>query len=680
MDQPDTREWLATNGLGGYASGTACGANTRRYHGLLVAALEPPGQRHVLLSRLDETVIVGGEVYELGANFWSSGSVAPQGYHHLKSFQASPVPTWEYQVGLGRLVKRVACLPGQNAVAISYRLEGGPPIRLEMKVLANSRDFHGETHGHPDWQFRQRMEDLTPDPSPARRGERGSGVRSPGLRIAAWDGAPEWSLTWDRNAEVEYRPGGQWYWGYSYPEEAARGLPSVEDNYCVGFLGARLAPGERLDLLASVEPLTAWPTADELADDADRRRRVLVTQAGLPETPEAERLIVGADQFLVRRASTDGPTVIAGYHWFGDWGRDTMIALPGLTLTTRRFEEARGILRTFARYVDRGMLPNRFPDGDEAPEYNTVDATLWWFHALDRYHRACDDDELVREQFPLLAEVVDWHIRGTRHGIRVDPQDGLLLAGEPGVQLTWMDARIGDWVVTPRYGKPVEVNALWFNALSVMARFADHLSKDGTEFRYLAARAKNGMQQFWSERHGYLYDTIGTDSIGDSSLRPNQLFAFSLPNRAFNRAQGERVLSVVQERLLTPYGPRSLAPGSPGYDGQYAGDSYHRDSVYHQGAVWPWLLGAYADALVNVRGLTAETRTELRDRIQPLLRHLVHDACLGSVSEIFDGDLPHAPNGAAAQAWSVAELLRIYALTVESAPAAVQPAPGLATV
>jgi predicted glycogen debranching enzyme len=668
MDQPDTREWLATNGLGGYASGTACGANTRRYHGLLVAALEPPGQRTVLLSRLDETVIVGGEVYELGANFWSSGSIAPQGYHHLKSFQASPVPTWEYQVGLGRLVKRVACLPGQNAVAISYRLEGGPPVRLEMKVLANSRDFHGETHGHPDWQFGQ-----TPLPSPAHGG-------GGGLQIAAWDGAPEWTLTWDANAEVEYRPGGQWYWGYSYPEEAARGLSSVEDNYCLGFLGARLAPGDRLDLLASVEPLASWPTADELAGDADRRRRIMVTQAGLPETPEAERLIAAADQFLVRRASTDGPTVIAGYHWFGDWGRDTMISLPGLTLTTRRFEEARGILRTFARYVDRGMLPNRFPDSDEAPEYNTVDATLWWFHALDQYHRACDDDELLREQFPLLAEVVDWHIRGTRHGIRVDPQDGLLLAGEPGVQLTWMDARIGDWVVTPRYGKPVEVNALWFNALSVMARFADHLSQDGAEYRYLAARAKNGMQQFWSDRHGYLYDAIGPDGVGDPSLRPNQLFAFSLPHRALNREQGERVLAVVREHLLTPYGPRSLAPGSPGYDGRYAGDSYHRDSVYHQGAVWPWLLGAYADALVNVRGLTAETRTELQGRIRPLLHHLGHEGCLGSISEIFDGDPPHAPNGAAAQAWSVAELLRIYALTLEPAPTAVQPASGLVTV
>jgi predicted glycogen debranching enzyme len=651
MDQPDTREWLTTNGLGGYASGTACGANTRRYHGLLVAALEPPGQRMVLLSRLDETVIVGGEIYELGANFWSSGATAPRGYRHLKSFQASPVPTWEYQIGLGRLIKWVACLPGRNGVAIAYRLEGGPPVRLEMKVLANARDVHGDTHGHPDWQFQQEH------PAAGR------------LKVAAWNGAPEWFLAWDSDADIEYRQAGQWYWGYSYPEEAARGLTSVEDNYCLGFLGTRLAPGDQLDLLASVEPMAVWLPADELADEAGRRRRALLTQAGLPNTPEAEQLVAAADQFLVRRASTDDSTVIAGYHWFGDWGRDTMIALPGLTLTTRRFTEARGILRTFARYVDQGMLPNRFPDSDDTPEYNTVDATLWWFHALDRYHCASDDDDLVREQFPLLAEVVDWHIRGTRHGIRVDPEDGLLLAGEPGVQLTWMDARIGDWVVTPRYGKPVEVNALWLNALSVMARFAGHLSKDGSRFRRLAERTRTGMQRFWSVELGHLFDVIGPDGIGDPSLRPNQLFAFSLPTCAFSREQGEAVLSAVEERLLTPFGLRSLAPGSPGYHGRYAGDSFHRDSVYHQGAVWPWLLGAYADAVINVRGLTAETQTALRGRIQSLLDHLDQKACVGSVSEIFDGDPPHAPNGAVAQAWSVAELLRIYALIAAQAPA-----------
>jgi predicted glycogen debranching enzyme len=660
MNVPDTREWITTNRLGGYASGTVCGANTRRYHGLLVAALEPPGGRTVLLSRVDETVTAGGESYDLATSFWSSGWTAPEGYRHLTSFSATPVPTWEYGIGLGRLVKRVACLPGRNAVTVGYRLEGGPPIRLELKLLANFRDLHGDTRGHPDWHFLQEIE-----PN--------------GLRVAAWDGALPWHLAWTQGAE--YRAGGQWYWGYRYPEEEARGLAPSEDLYCLGTLGVRLQPGDRFDLLASVEAPEAivgeqrfaperagqalplrWPMADDLADQEQERRRRLVVQAGLPATADAEGLVAAADQFLVRRDSTGGTTVIAGYHWFGDWGRDTMISLPGLTLTTRRFDEASQILRTFARYVDHGMLPNRFPDGGELPEYNTVDATLWWFHALDAYCRASGDEELAREQLPLLAEVVDWHVRGTRHGIKLDPSDGLLMAGEPGVQLTWMDARVGDWVVTPRIGKPIEVNALWLNALEVMAELAERLGANPSRYRELADRARWGMQRFWSAENGYLYDVIGPDGMGDASLRPNQLVAFSLRHRAFGPVQGAAVLAKVGDHLLTPYGLRSLAPGDPAYAGRYGGDVPHRDGAYHQGTVWPWPLGAYVDALVNVHGRAPDTLAEIRELIRPLLRHLAEDACLGSVSEIFDGDPPHTPQGCVAQAWSVSELLRIYAL------------------
>jgi predicted glycogen debranching enzyme len=540
----------------------------------------------------------------------------------------------------------VASIPGRNAVAIGYRLEGGPPVRLELKLLANCRDFHGETHGHPDWHFRQ------------------TGSEDGGLTVAAWDGAPTWHLAWTEGAE--YRPGGQWYWGYHYPEESARGLPPYEDSYCLGFLGIRLRPGERLDLVASVDPPMAWPTADELAGEQEAHRRRLVVQAGLPETREAETLVAAADQFLVRRESTGGTTVIAGYHWFGDWGRDTMISLPGLTLATRRFGDAAQILRTFARYADQGMLPNRFPDGAELPEYNTVDATLWWFHALDSYLRASGDETLAHEQFPLLTEVVDWHIRGTRHGIKLDPEDGLLMAGAPGVQLTWMDAKIGDWVVTPRSGKPVEVNALWLNALEVMAELAERFGEDPARYRRLAEQARHGMQRFWSEEHGYLYDVIDPGGMGDASLRPNQLFALSLPHRAFSPTQEASALAVVSEHLMTPYGPRSLAPSHPSYAATYGGDPFQRDSTYHQGTVWPWLLGAYADAMLNVRGRTPETLSRLRGLIQPLLRHLEQDACLGSISEVLSGDPPHAPGGCVAQAWSVAELLRVYALVAIS--------------
>jgi predicted glycogen debranching enzyme len=644
MQAPDTREWLTTNGLGGYASGTVCGANTRRYHGLLIPALDPPGGRTVLLSRVDETVIAGGEIYELGANFWHSGATAPEGFRHLASFDQAPVPTWRYNVGLGKLVKRVACIPGSNAVVIGYQLEGGPPIRLEVNLLANHRDFHGDTHGHPDWTFRQEVSD-------------------DGVNVAAWDGATQWSLRWTEGAE--YRAGGQWYWGYRYPEEEARGLPSVEDNYCLGTVGIRLRAGDRLDLIASTEAVDEWVTADDLADDALRRRWNMVVSSGLPATPEVESLVAAADQFLVRRASTQGTTVIAGYHWFGDWGRDTMISLPGLALTTRRFDEAAQILRTFARYVDQGMLPNRFPDHGEEPEYNTVDATLWWFHALDRYVRASGDEALAREQLPILAEVIDWHVRGTRHGIRLDPADGLITSGAPGLQLTWMDARVGDWVVTPRRGKPIEINALWFNALMVMAELSERFGQDGSRYRRLAGAARCGLQKFWDARRGYLVDVIDEDGAADASLRPNQLFALSLPHRAYSPEQERSVVEAVREQLLIPYGLRSLAPSDPAYIGTYGGDVPSRDGAYHQGTVWPWLIGAYADAVVNVRGTGQETVLELRDLINPLLAHLEREACLGSISEVFSGDEPYAPGGCIAQAWSVAEVLRVYATIVE---------------
>jgi len=671
METIDRREWLSTNGLGGYASGTASGVNTRCYHGLLVAALVPPGRREVLLSRLDETVIVDGDVYELGASAWRGGAVAPQGYQHLVGFEARPIPTWEYRVGAGRLLKRVVAVPGRNATAISYRLEGGSPVRFEVKVLANSRSFHGATQGHPDWHFQQR------------------GWEHGRLEVAAWDGAPAWRLTWRAAQAPEYRPDGQWYWGYLYPEEEARGLPSIEDNYCLGSLSVQLAPGDRLDLLASADgpPLRlerdrepelvavpglptgddegwpsddTWPTADVLADALAARTRRQVAQAGLPASETSEALVAAADQFLVRRTSTGGMTVIAGYHWFDDWGRDTMIALPGLALATRRFDEAREILQTFARYVDHGMLPNTFPDSGQEPQYNTVDATLWWFHALDRYVAATGDLDLAHTQLPLLVDVVEWHRRGTRHGIAVDPADGLLRAGEPGVQLTWMDARVGDRVITPRHGKPVEIQALWYNALGVLAELLERFGQDSSAYSSMAEHARSGLQAFWYEGGGYLYDVLGPDGCGDPTLRPNQLVAFALPRCAIDRERAASALAAVEAALLTPVGPRTLAPDDPAYVGRYAGDVAHRDGCYHQGPAWPWLMGPYADAVLAVRGDTPETRRQLGAAIAPLLGHLSNDGCLGSVSELFDGDAPHAPNGATAQAWSVSELLRVY--------------------
>jgi predicted glycogen debranching enzyme len=415
--------------------------------------------------------------------------------------------------------------------------------------------------------------------------------------------------------------------------------------------------------VASAEP------APELDGEAAWQRRVkheaYVLQRWVAARPESAaapgwiaQLVLAADQFIVRRAAPedpDGLTVMAGYHWFGDWGRDTMIALPGLTLTTGRPEAARSILTTFARFVDRGMLPNRFPDAGEAPEYNTVDATLWYFEAIRAYHEATGDDGLLKELFGVLEAIIAAHREGTRYGIRVDPADGLLASGEPGVQLTWMDARVGDWVVTPRTGKAVEINALWYNALRAMAAFAARLDRPASEYRRLAERVAAGFERFWHEPGGYCHDVIDSPAGDDPTLRPNQILAVSLPESPLPPARQRTVVDAVASRLLTSYGLRSLAPDHPHYRGRYGGDQWTRDGAYHQGTVWAWLLGPFALAHFRVHRDTEAARSFLL----PLADHL-GDYGVGSIAEIFDGDAPFRPAGCIAQAWSVAETLRAW--------------------
>jgi predicted glycogen debranching enzyme len=370
------------------------------------------------------------------------------------------------------------------------------------------------------------------------------------------------------------------------------------------------------------------------------------------------RLVLAADQFIARRATPeepDGLTVMAGYPWFGDWGRDTMIALPGLTLATGRPDAARSILRTFARFVDRGMLPNRFPDAGEPPEYNTVDATLWYFEAIRAYHEATGDDGLLEDLFGVLESIVAAHRQGTRYGIRVDPADGLLASGVPGVQLTWMDARVGDWVVTPRTGKAVEVNALWYNALRAMAVFATRLGRPASEYGALADRVAAGFERFWHEPGGHCHDVIDTPAGDDSTLRPNQILAVSLPESPLPPGRQRAVVDAVASRLLTSYGLRSLGPEHPDYRGRYEGDQRLRDGAYHQGTVWAWLLGPFALAHYRVYRDAEAARSFL----QPLADH-VSDYGVGSIAEVFDGDAPFRPGGCIAQAWSVAEILRAW--------------------
>ena len=436
----EKKEWLATNGIGGYASGTLANLLTRRYHGLLVAALKPPLGRTLLVAKLDETATYDGRAYPLFANRWASGVVEPEGFRHVERFHfEGAMPVWTFALADAILEKRIWMKQGENTTYVQYRFwRGSSPIALSARPLVNYRDYHGATRG-AGWQMRIK---------PVEHG----------LRVVAFEGATPFHLLSDR---AEVMPGHDWHINFSLSAEQYRGFEGVEDHLSAGEFRATLQPGESLTFVLSAE---AESDLDGEAAYAERRayeRRTLSLAAAAPEA--FKPLILAADQFIVDRPTPDdlhGKTIIAGYPWFGDWGRDTMISLPGLTLATGRADVARRILRTFARFVDRGMLPNRFPDEGETPEYNTVDATLWYFEAIRAYHAATGDDDLVRELYPVLRDIVDWHVRGTRYNIHVDPDDDLLYAGEPGVQLTWMDAKIGDWVVTPRTGKPVEIRAV----------------------------------------------------------------------------------------------------------------------------------------------------------------------------------------------------------------------------
>ena len=642
------REWLVTNGIGGYASGTVAGMLTRRYHGLLVAALQPPVGRTLLLTKLDEVTTYDGRAYPLFANRWSSdrrnaGMVEPQGYHHLERFHLEgTTPVWTFALSDALLEKRVWMQQGANTTYIRYDLRRGRgPLELSIKAIVNHRDHHGNTRAD-DWQMH--IDPVTH-----------------GLRVMAHEHDGPFYLLSDRAGVV---PQHEWYTGYSLSVEDYRGLDALEDNLYAGLFQAMLQPGGSVTLVASTE---ANPRLDGLAAYAERQayERQLLRQARsylAPVSPAVEQLVLAADQFVVRRSlpgEPEGRSVIAGYPWFGDWGRDTMISLPGLTLATGRHDVAARILATFAHYAREGMLPNRFPDEGEAPEYNTVDATLWYFEAIRAYHVMTGDDDALRDLFPTLEEMIAWHQRGTRYQIHVDPADGLLYAGEGGVQLTWMDAKVDDWVVTPRIGKPVEINALWHNALRIMVSFAQRLGRRADLYDELAGRAASGFGRFWNAEQGYCYDVVDGPDGDDPVLRPNQLFAVSLAYSPLTGAQQRAVVDACARYLLTSHGLRSLAPNDAAYIGNYGGDRRQRDAAYHQGTVWGWLIGPFASAHLRTYG----DREQARSFLRPLLRHLTAHG-VGSLSEIFDGNAPFTPRGCFAQAWTVAEVLRAWRETL----------------
>ncbi len=637
LEEALQREWLETNGLGGFASSTITGLNTRRYHALLTAATKPPVGRLVLLSKLEETLVVNGERFDLSSNQYPN-TFHPRGFQYQKSFGLDPFPVCTYEVAGVVIEKSVFMVHGENTTVVQYKRRRKKrdvqDCRLEIHPLIAFRDYHstvrenGSLNPHVD--------------------------ASDGLAaIKPYGDLPE--LYFAHEAD-ELEVSGYWYRNFEYRVERERGLDFVEDLFNPFVLKFDLNSKREVSIIASTTKQRAGDAKKLRKAETARRKKIARSSPAKGDLVRA--LTVAADQFIVRRG--DRKTIIAGYHWFSDWGRDTMIALPGLTLTTGRYDIARSILLEFARHVDQGMLPNRFPDAGEQPEYNTVDATLWYVEAIRALVEHTNDYDFVRENlYDVMLEIINWHERGTRYQIHVD-EDGLVFAGEPGVQLTWMDAKVGDWVVTPRIGKPVEIQALWYNALCGMEELANKFGDQANADRFgsMAARAKVSFnRQFWNESAGCLYDVVD-GHVRDGSIRPNQTLAVSLRHSMLDAESSRRVVEVVERELLTPAGLRSMATNDPQYIGRNEGDIRSRDGAYHQGTVWAWLIGPFISAYLKVNGNDRVARRQARAWLAGFSEHL-GDACLGQVSEIFDGDAPHRPRGCVAQAWSVAEILRV---------------------
>ncbi len=741
MPDLDTREWLLTNGLGSFASGTVSDVRTRTYHGWLFAATNPPSGRTLLFSHLEASLEILGRVVALGTNVWGNGRIERTGYEQLRRFDINPVPKWTWgqdnwqltrqlvmpyglvgtggwglgageqgsrgageQGSRGEVAESFSPLPlcpsaplplMPNAqfchrILIQYRYEGTETAILRLRLLIAERDFHHQQTAQ-ELQFSQLL------------GEQQVCLQA----INSGRFGIPWHLRWTQG---NYQPDAVWYWDYRLSEETKRGLGDNEDLHSPGYLIVTLQPGDTVTLEARVGfpdsvpgVLSVKTFAEAVEADQERLSQIFgwrdsgrgageqgsrgeinskfkiqnsklknfcllppASSFSIPNVqfPIWQQLLKASDQFIVYRASIAGPTVIAGYHWFNDWGRDTLIALPGLALVPQRFDLAKGVLRTFGHYCRHGLIANAFPDLNGEPIYNSIDAALWWIETLGLYLEASQDWDFLAEQFPVVQQIYKAFVGGTHFNIQVDATDGLVSWDARGVALTWMDVVIGAHPVTPRYGKPVEINALWYSALCWLSQWAERLSqmeygsplrltKQALRYANQAQHVKTSLQKFWNPQLGYLYDTIEPDDRRNFQIRPNAVLALSLHHCGFPEQQGCQILDLATTSLLTPYGLRSLDPGDPEYKGKYEGNQQQRDRAYHQGTVWTWLIGPYIRAWQRFY-----PQQSLPFDWQPLLDHFFFDACLGSISEIFDGDSPHTPRGAIAQAWSVAEVIR----------------------
>jgi predicted glycogen debranching enzyme len=661
-DDPATllsREWLVTNGLGGYASGTVSGIATRRHHGLFVPDLPAPRGRTMMVPRVDDAVAVGGRWIALSGAEYNDGRVEGEGARYLKEFRwECQTPVWLFEIEGHRLEKRIIMPYGFNTVYIEYALltKDSLPVRIRPFVTHRGHDAPLASDGdHQGWliihhgRYEVHWSDDTPILKFALRPLSGVFV------------AEEMTST-----------------GVFYRVERDRGYAHVDTLFSPGCFMVELVPQKAVSFVASTELWESLEFGAGPIREAERQRfeRLLSRAPAAAHHGIGPQLVMAADQFIVfpasrveeqtlaRASGHDLRTVIAGYHWFTDWGRDTMISLEGLTLCTGRHEEAKAVLKTFARYVKDGLIPNLFPEGQRSALYHTADATLWFFHALDRYERATDDRDTLETLFPILANILEHHQNGTDFGIGLDPSDGLLKAGAEGYQLTWMDAKVDGWVVTPRRGKPVEIQALWYNALRLTAMWAEQLKQQSNRWITLAQRtAESFNARFWYEPGHFLYDVIDGERGDDISLRPNQIFALSLRFPILAPDRWRPVVDSVWLKLFTPVGLRTLAQGHPDYKPAYFGDLRARDAAYHQGTVWAWLIGHFVDAWLKVYG----DKEKARAMLVGFEAHL-RQAGIGTISEIFDAETPYMPRGCIAQAWSVAEVLRAYVATAAKGP------------
>ncbi len=632
LPELNSKEWIYSNGLGGYASSTITGCNTRRYHGLLVASFNPPTDRRVLVSKTEETIVdKQGNILELSTNQYE-GTVQPEGYEYLTAFERKRFPVATFKALNAELSKTIFMLQGSNTTVVEYRNIGTEAYELRVTVFLSNRDYHSllkETNEYNFWteNFEHHK------------------------KIYAYYGAEPVFI---KHSNGEWQPKNYWHKNYEYTAEKERGLDFNEDCFAAGEIIYRLKPGGKVHVIFSTEAAMMEKEGNALKKKELKYQQLLLSNSG---DIFLDDLIAAGNQFIVERSSTQSASIIAGYHWFADWGRDTMIAIRGLCIATGKKGLAQSIIKTFLQYLDDGMLPNRFPDWGEEPEYNTIDATLWLFIVLHDFHQKFNDVDFIKEVFPQLTSIIEAHTKGTRYQIHVT-EEGLLYGGEGNTQLTWMDARVGDYVVTPRHGCPVEINMLWYNALKIYSDFANALKNKNPYASYFKLFEQN-FKTYFLNTQGYLNDVVIPNVSADASIRPNMIYAVSLPCTVLSKKEQQNIVALVQKELLTDYGLRTLQKNHPDFKSVYQGDAWHRDNAYHQGTVWPFLLGEFFTAYLKTNKQSAASIKQVHQWVIPLKEHFYNDNCIHGISEIFDGENPGAGKGTIHQAWSVSVLIKV---------------------